>query len=130
MGAYEFQPGIPGEFVGWLQQYSLPVDGTADTTDSDADAHNNWQEWRAGTNPTNGLSVLTLLTPFQIGSNLVVRWSSVTNRTYFLERSASLGGQSAFLRLATGLNGGSGITTYSDTNALNSALHFYRIGVE
>lgn len=130
MGAYEFQPGIPGEFLGWLQQNALPVDGTADTIDSDADLRNNWEEWRAGTNPTDGLSYLRLLTPLQIGSDLVVRWASVTNRAYILERSSRLGGQQEFLPIAHGLLGGADTTAFTDTNAINGDSFFYRIGVE
>jgi len=130
MGAYEFQPGVSGEFLGWLQQYALPTDGTADAIDSDGDDRNNWEEWRSGTDPANALSVLRLLTPLQTGSDLVLRWPSVTNRTYFLERSTSLNGQLQFLPLAAGLTGGSAMTTYTDTNAMNSGILFYRIGVE
>ncbi len=28
MGAYEFQPGVSGLFIGWLQHYGLRTDGT------------------------------------------------------------------------------------------------------
>ena len=130
MGAYELQAGVSGEFLGWLQKHALPVDGAADAIDTDADGLSNHQEWRVGTNPTDALSALTLLPPLKVGSDLLLRWPSVTNRTYFLERSASLGGQPEFLRLATGLNGGAEFSTYTDTNTLGSGFHFYRIGVE
>lgn len=130
MGAYESQPGIPGEFIGWLQNYSLPADGTADTLDSDSDSLSNLQEWRAGTNPTDPHSALSLLPPLKVGSDLVLRWPTVTNRTYFLERSISVVGQPKYLRLADGLTGGEGYATYTDTNALSSEFLFYRIGVE
>ena len=63
MGAYEFQPGVSGAFIGWLQQYGLPTDGSADFMDSDGDGMNNWQEWICGTCPTNPLSMLRLLSP-------------------------------------------------------------------
>src|SRR5262249_38286599 len=63
LGAYEYQgPGI-GEFTGWLQQFGLAVDGSADFQDSDLDGANNWQEWIAGTVPTDASSLLKMLSP-------------------------------------------------------------------
>jgi hypothetical protein len=63
MGAYEFQGSGMGEFIGWLQQYDLPSDGTADHANADSDGMNNWNEWITGTDPTNALSVLLMLSP-------------------------------------------------------------------
>jgi hypothetical protein len=116
--------------LAWLQQYGLPTDGSADYTDPDGDRRNNWQEWRCGTNPTNVLSVLRLLTPVVSGSGLVVRWESVSGRAYFLERSSDLGAQPAFLRLAGQIAGQPGTTSYTDTNAVGFGPFFYRVGVE
>jgi hypothetical protein len=77
MGAYEFQPGIPGAFIGWLQHYGLPTDGSADFTDPDGDHYNNWQEWLAGSNPTNPLSAPPYIT-VQPGSQVVVAGNDAT----------------------------------------------------
>ena len=62
IGCYEYQGAGMGEFIGWLQQYSLPTDGSGDTTDPDLDLMNNWQEWQADTDPTNAASI------FRVGS--------------------------------------------------------------
>jgi hypothetical protein len=130
IGAYEFAPRVDPQFLGWLQQYGLPTDGSADFTDPDADLLNNWQEWRCDTVPTNALSVLRLLTPFTDGSDLSVRWESVSGKSYSLERSTNLSQGASFLPLAANLVGQSGTTTFTDTNAAGAGPRFYRVGVQ
>ena len=128
IGAYEYQGPAMGEFIAWLQQYSLPTDGSADFTDPDLDLMNNWQEWQCGTDPTNALSVLRLFPPTATPEGVAVSWLSVTNRTYFLERSTDLGASPAFLILATGIPGQPSTTTFTDTNLPGPC--FYRVGTE
>ena len=127
IGAYEFQPGTSGAFIGWLQRYGLPTNGSADHTDSDHDGMNNWQEWVCGTCPTNPLSVLRLLSAAPAGTNVTVSWQSVTGVSYFLARSANLA--SPFTVVATNILGQAGTTTYGDTNATGAGSLFYRVGV-
>src|SRR5439155_25229575 len=112
IGAYEFQPDVSGMFIGWLQQYNLPTDGSADSTDPDGDGLNNWQEWRCGTDPTNVLSVLRLLAPVTAGTNVTVSWQNVAGVSYFLERATSLSVSPSFTPRATNLSGQPGTTTY------------------
>jgi hypothetical protein len=129
IGAYEFQTPASVLSYAWLQQYGLSTDGSADFTDPDGDHLNNWQEWLCGTIPTNTLSVLRLLTPVTVGSNLVVSWESVAGRTYFLERSPDLGASPAFLPLATGIPGQAGTNTFTDTTPPSPGPSFYRVGI-
>jgi hypothetical protein len=129
MGAYEFQnPGSSLSYA-WLQQYSLPTDGSADTLDSDSDGLNNFQEWRVGTDPTNAASVLQVLSPTPSGTNLVVTWQSVTNLNYYLQRTLGLT-PANFQTIATNLPGFTGTTSYTDTNAPAPGPWFYRVGVQ
>lgn len=132
MGAYEFQPGVSGVFLGWLQQFGLHTDGTDDTLDTDGDLANNFQEWRAGTIPTNALSALRLLTPSASDPDLVVRWASVPGKSYFLTRSTNLTTGASFVPFAQNLPGQPGTTMYTDTNAASSGgrNYFYQVGVE
>jgi hypothetical protein len=131
MGAYEFQgPGM-GEFIGWLQQYGLPTDGSADYADTDGNGMNNWQKWIAGLNPTNALSVLkmTSATKTNNPAGLVVTWESVNTRTYYLQSSTNLAAQPAFSTIQSNIVGQAGTTSYTDTNAVGSGPFFYRVGV-
>ena len=114
------------------RQRGLPTDGSADYLDTDDDGHNNWQEWRCQTDPTNPLSVLRLLSASRAGTppgGVTVAWQSVAGVTYFLEQSTNLSASPPFTLLAPNLPGQPGTTTYTDTNAAPLAPLFYRLGV-
>jgi hypothetical protein len=91
---------------------------------------NNWQEWIAGTDPTNALSVLTMLAPSNSLTGIAVPWQSVSGVTYYLQRSTNLDVQPAFVSLRSNLTGQAGITTYIDTGAVGAGPFFYRVGVQ
>jgi hypothetical protein len=97
-------------------------------SDSDRDGLSNWQEWRCQTDPTNALSVLRMVSASRAGVNVTVRWQSVAGVSYFLERSTNLAASPRFTLLATNLLGGSGTTSYTDTNAAAASRFFYRVG--
>jgi len=128
MGAYEFQPSVSGAFIGWLQQWGLPTDGSADYADVDADGLNNWQEWVCQTCPINLQSALRLVSAAPTGPNATVIWQSVAGVNYFLLRSPDLAAPSALV--ATNIPGQLGTTTYADTNATGAGPFYYRVGVQ
>jgi hypothetical protein len=126
MGAYEFQ----GPFNDWLQQYGFQTDGSSDFADPDQDGLNNYQEWIAGTVPTDASSALRLLRP-SIGSpGITLSWQSVTDRIYSLERATNLAGQPPFSLLTSNIVGHPTTTSYTDTNAVGPGPFFYRVGVQ
>ena len=126
IGAYEFQ----GPFNTWLQQFGLPTNGAADFIDTDGDGMNNYQEWIAGTNPTNAASVLELASPSQSISGISVTWQSVSTETYYLQSSTNLSAQPAFTFSQSNIVGKAGSTSYTDTTATNGGPYFYRVGVQ
>jgi len=79
--------------------------------------------------PTNGRSVLRLVSAVPEGTNVAVTWQSVAGINYFLERSTNLAASPCFGCVATNIVGQSGTTTYTDTNATGAGPFFYRVGV-
>jgi hypothetical protein len=130
IGAYEFQTNASGLFIGWMQQYGLPTDGSADFSDSDGDGMDNWGEWRSDTIPTNALSVLRITSASKSVSGLDVSWQSVPTRSYSLERTTALGVGSSFQTIASNIAGAFGFETFTDAAATNAGPYFYRIRVQ
>jgi len=91
---------------------------------------NNWQEWIAGTNPTNVASVLKLAPPAKNVSGITVTWQSVNTRIYYLQSSTNLNVQQSFTSIQSNIVGQAGTTSYLDTSATNGGTFFYRVGVQ
>ncbi|HEU5397015.1 MAG TPA: choice-of-anchor Q domain-containing protein, partial [Verrucomicrobiae bacterium] len=129
-----FESQLPGSILpyAWLLQYGLPIDGSADYVDSDRDGLNNWQEWIAGTDPTNSASVLAMVSamPAPDYSSVTVSWQSVSGRSYFLQRSSALSGPPGFTTIQTHIGGQAGTTSYIDYTATGDGPYFYRVGIQ
>jgi hypothetical protein len=131
IGAYEYQTPLSMISYAWLQQYGLPINTNTDTADLDGTGMNVYQDWIAGLNPTNALSVLqmTSATATNNAAGLVVTWESVSGIMYFLQSSTNLAGQPAFWTIQSNIVGQAGTTSYTDTTATNAGPYFYRVGV-
>jgi len=130
MGAYEFQNPASVISYAWLQYYGLPTDGSADHLDSDGDGMSNWQEWIAGTDPDNAASALRLQPPSVTPPGVLLRWSSITNRTYVLERCTNPLAPGTFYPIQSNIPGLPGTTSFTDTNAPAVRPTYYRIRVQ
>ena len=113
----------------WLAKYGWTNDlDTAVTNDPDHDGTATWQEWIAGTDPTNRLSVLSVTNLSTSAAGYVLSWPSVSNRIYWVDRSTNLI-QPSFESLATNLPATPPMNVYTDqVPVLDRA--FYRIRVE
>ena len=129
LGAYESQPGLSGEFIGWLQQFNLPTDGSADDADSDQDGMANREEWVAGTNPTNSLSALRILSATRTMTGIMLGWTSASNRIYTIEMATKLTKPTVFSVAGTNISAALPTTSFTDTNATGPGPYFYRVGV-
>lgn len=131
IGAYEFQSPASTLSYAWLQQYGLATDGSADNLDADGDGFSNWQEWRAGTNPTNATSFLKMDAAAPMTSfSATVTWESVAGKNYFVQRASDLSIQPPFTTIQSNIVGQAGTTSYLDTNASGNGPFFYRVGVQ
>jgi hypothetical protein len=74
IGAYEFQSPVSLISYAWLQRYNLPINPSTDAADPDGDGVNNYDEWLAGTNPTNAFSSPAQLTIIPSGTNVIITW--------------------------------------------------------
>jgi hypothetical protein len=130
IGAYEFQLPVSRISYAWLQHYGLPIDSNTDSSDADGDGMNNWQEWIAGTDPTNATSLLRLLPPVPTPPGLLLTWNGEANHEYFVERATSLVPPLTFSRLRSDVPGVVGTTTFIDPAPPAADKAFYRIGTD
>jgi hypothetical protein len=122
-----FNDGIPDS---WRLRYFGTVNNLLSqaTADADGDGASNWQEYVAGTDPTDPKSVLRVSTDQAVGQqsqDCVVRWPSVAGKQYIIERSASLFGP-VWTPIST-ITGSGNDMEFHDTTG--GSVRFYRVHV-
>lgn len=121
--------GVP---VWWLSQYGLlPAHLSAadvEGLDQDNDGLSTWQEYIAGTNPTNASSHLfaSSFAGLPAAHSFVIQWASVSNRHYLIEEAPAVQGPYSALSGT--------ITAVPPVNAFTNSFspattRFYRIRV-
>jgi len=122
-----FNDGIPDS---WRLRYFGTVNNMLSqaAADADGDRANSWQEYIAGTDPTDAKSLLSVATAqanAQQDQDCVIRWPSVSGKQYTIERAASLFG--APWSPVGNVTGTGGTMEYHDLNS--GSIRFYRVQV-
>ena len=129
--------GVSGQFdVSWrslaeyMELYGLPSDGSANYIDTDGDTFSNFEEWIAGTDPTDYESLLQI-DAFEVSTNgeSRLRWSSIPGKLYQVESSESIDGTELFKVWATNILGRGQSTEIIDTRPAPLKSRFHRIRI-
>lgn len=98
------------------------------TCDFDHDGATDWQEYVAGTDPTDANSVFKVVDLQQPGNGeTVLRWTSVAGKSYAIEKSTDL--TAGFYELVADVLATPPLNTYTDVNPPGASGVFYRIRV-
>lgn len=77
--------------IWWLQEYALGVNDESVVNDEDGDGPLNWQEYYAGTNPTNDSDFFSISSiDTSTNSRAILVWESVSNRLYTIYTHTNL----------------------------------------
>jgi hypothetical protein len=109
---------------------SLTNSQAADNVDYDGDGMPNWQEYLAGTNPTNASSCFkfTSATFNTTGfDGMAVNWLTAPGKTYILESQPALGGAN-WTAISTNVGDGN-YYQFVETN-YSGATHFYHLRLQ
>jgi len=129
-----FDPDLTtnGTPLYWLAAITNGDPNAVDLADTDGDGMANWQEWAAGTDPTNKESVLRMTLPATgaiTPSGAVVQWTSVSNKFYILQRTTNL--VTGFGEVVTNhIPAIPPLNATTDPSATGQQQYFYRIEVE
>jgi subtilisin-like proprotein convertase family protein/endonuclease/exonuclease/phosphatase family metal-dependent hydrolase len=121
---YDAEPdGMPDL---WEYAWFGDADAGDTTSDWDDDGFLDWEEYRAGTRPDDDTSLLRMEPLAGAGeSHVVLRWLSVTNRTYTIERATNL--LNGFDVLESGVEPTPPLNVYTDAPPIDPPAMLYRI---
>lgn len=109
----------------WESAFFGNITNASAGADTDADRFNNFEEYTAGTNPTNSSSRLWLWTAVR-ESGFELQWDGVSGRTYTVQSESQLDNEG--WQAITNLPGTDGEMSALDTDAESN--RFYRLTVE
>ena len=119
--------GVPQQ---WFDEQGLEGDWeTIGLLDQDNDGMLSWEEWVAGTAPTNAADVLKIdMEVHAVGANSMLAWKSVSNRVYKVWRSTSL--TDGFRQVSGNLQATPPVNTFNEPQMPPGQPVYYRISVE
>jgi hypothetical protein len=115
--------GLPDE---WETNYFGSLTNANANIDSDGDSFTNLQEYQTGTNPTNALDRLKILSGNPVGNDIVVLFASAAGRRYSLESRDDLSG-GTWTPAVTNIGGVAGATAVTDIGGATANGRFYRV---
>jgi len=123
---YSNSNGVPD---WWLADYGLPTNQAGSELDSDGDGHLNWEEYQAGTDPTDPASAFMLSEVSSSGSgeDHVLVWASVADRLYGISWTTNL--VIPFEKFASNIVATPPENAYTDTLHSAENAGFYLIDV-
>lgn len=120
---------VMGTPYSWLASYFTNNYDVADTGDADNDGLLTWEEYVAGTDPTNAASVFAILAHGYLDSSNYVTWYGTTNSgvtgAFGMRRSTNLSAGTWDLIPNSISRAASGTNTWWDTNAPSDVSLFY-----
>ncbi len=127
-------PGLSA-FQQWqIDYFSSTNNPAADpNVDADGDGMNNTNEFLSGTNPTNSLSALRIISAVQQSTNVVITWATAGGRTNAVQATGgNAGGYTTNFTDISGpiiiSGGGDATTNHVDTaGATNNPARYYRV---
>ncbi len=119
--------GVPQR---WFDEQGLEGDWeTIGLLDQDHDGMLSWEEYIAGTAPTNAADVLKIdMEVHAVGANSMLAWKSVSNRVYKVWRSTSL--TDGFRQVSGNLQATPPVNTFNEPQMPAGQPVYYRISVE
>jgi len=119
--------GVPEQ---WFVEQGLDGDWeTVGLLDQDGDGMLSWEEWVAGTSPTNVADVLKMdMEVHAVGNSSMLAWSSVSNRVYKVWRSTDL--TEGFRQVSGNLQATPPVNTFNEPQMPVGQPVYYRISVE
>jgi len=123
-----------GTPLTWLRSYGFTNDcALAEESDPDEDGMKTWEEYRAGTNPTNAASVFRFQEIAPVANGIRLIWSGTTNggvtTPFLMHRATNLSSPAWELISGSIPRAGTGLNVWTDSVSASGTRVFYRVAV-